>query len=173
MKFVRWLGAFGTGASLTEAAEWELSQTDRQVAVEPLHRGRSLIDHVKIGLEVDHELSRFHAGWLRDAWTEVQANGLLKPKYLPRYRQGKKFRDLNRFLAAWSAVKNPTGWGEVIFDSPIYTAVVVKSTATERGVRRASRIAARLNLPLRVLLDRVNKENKDEIRNDFSSCTNS
>lgn len=39
MKFVRWLGAFGSGSSLSEAAGWELSQTDRQVAVEPPHHG--------------------------------------------------------------------------------------------------------------------------------------
>lgn len=152
MKFVRWLGAFGSGSSLSEAAEWELSQIARQVAAEPLYRGRSLL-HSKIGLEVDHYASRFHCGWMTDAWTVRRDNGTLRAKYRPADRQGKKYRDVNRFLAAWAAVKNPTNHGEVVFDSPIYSAVVVKSTATLRGVSRARRIAARLNLPLRVLPD--------------------
>ena len=38
MKFVRWLGAFGESSSLAEAASWERSQVERQVAVEPLWR---------------------------------------------------------------------------------------------------------------------------------------
>lgn len=151
MKFVRWLGAFGSGSSLSEAAGWELSQTDRQVAVEPLHRGRSLLGHAKIGLVVDHAASRFHAGWLTDAWTVNRDDGTLRPRGKPRNRQGRKFMDMDRFLAAWSAVKNPSYHAEVVFDSPIYRAVVVKSTATERGVRRAQRLASRLNLPLEVL----------------------
>lgn len=151
MKFVRWLGAFGSGTSLSDAAGWELSQIERQVAAEPLHRGRSLLDHAKIGLAVDHDASRFHAGWLTDAYTIRQDNGTLRPKYRPRDRQGRKFSDMDRFLAAWSAVKNPSRHAEAIFDAPHYRAVVVKSTATERGVRRAKRIADRLNLPLEVL----------------------
>jgi hypothetical protein len=152
MKFVRWLGAFGSGSSLSEAAEWEKSQTARQVAVEPLHRGRSLL-HAKIGLEINHAVSRFHAGWLCDAYTIEIDGGVLRPKYRPRDRQGRKFRDMDRFLAAWSAVKGPSQHGEVIFDAPHYCAVVVKSSATERGVKRAARLAARLNLPLRILTD--------------------
>jgi hypothetical protein len=36
VKFVRWLGAFGRGESLTVAAAWEVSQVARQVAAEPL-----------------------------------------------------------------------------------------------------------------------------------------
>lgn len=153
MKFIRWLGAFGSGSSLSEAVDWELSQTDRQVAVEPLHRGHSLIGGAKIGLVIDHDVSRFHAGWLTDAWTDRREDGTLRPRYRPRDRQGRKFRDMDRFLAAWSAVKSPSSHGEAIFDSPIYRAVVVKSTATERGVRRAKRLASRLNLPLEVLAD--------------------
>lgn len=152
MKFVRWLGAFGSGSSLSEAAEWELTQTDRQVAVEPLHHGRSLL-HSKIGLEIDHGASRFHCGWLTDAWTTRRLDGTLRAKYRPKDRQGKKYKDVNRFLAAWSAVRNPVKQGEAVFDSPIYIAVVVKSTATQHGKRRAKRLAARLNLPLKVLTD--------------------
>lgn len=154
MKFVRWLGAFGSGSDLNEAADWEQSQIERQVAAEPLWRGRSFLGHAKIGLVVDHQASRFHAGWLVDAWTEKQDDGTLRPRYAPRSRQGKKFKEINRFLAAWSADrKGACRHGEVVFDSPIYCAVVVKSTATERGVSRAARLAARLNLPLKVLPD--------------------
>lgn len=153
MKFVRWLGAFGSGSSLTEAADWELSQTDRQVAVEPLHRGRSLINHAKIGLVVNHDASRFHAGWLADAYTVKRDDGTLRPIYKPRNRQGKKFKGMDRFLAAWSAIKNPSHHGEVIFDSPVYRAVVVKSTATTHGVSRAKRLADMLKLPLEVLTE--------------------
>jgi hypothetical protein len=154
MKFVRWLGAFGSGSSLSEAAEWELSQTARQVAVEPLYRGRSLLRHCKIGLVVDHNASRFHAGWLVDAYTkQVGDTGILRPLYSPASRQGKKYRDVDRFLEAWSATRNQSGHGEVIFDSPIYSAVAVKSTATEHGKRRAERLAKRLNLPLKEMKD--------------------
>lgn len=151
MKFVRWLGAFGSGSSLTEAATWEASQVERQVAVEPLHRGRSLLGHAKIGLVVDHDASRFHAGWLADAYTVKRDDGTLRPYYKPRNRQGKKFHDMDRFIAAWSAVKNPSHHAEVVFDSPTYRAVVVKSTATAHGVSRAKRLADMLNLPLEVL----------------------
>ena len=153
MKFVRWLGAFRASASLSEAASWELSQVDRQVAVEPLHRGRSLIGHSKIGLVVDHESSLFVRAWLSDAWTEINAEGILYPKYSPRQRQGKAYRDLNRFSAAWSAVKKPNHWAESVFDSPIYSAVVVKSSATAHGRARAVRLADRLGLPLKELRD--------------------
>lgn len=153
MKFVRWLGAFGSGTSLFEAAGWELSQIERQVAAEPLHHGRSLITHAKIGLVIDHQVSRFHAGWLVDAYTKLGDDGTLRPKYKPRMRQGKRFKDMDRFLAAWSAVKNPSGHAEVIFDAPHYCAVAVKSTATERGRRRAQRLADQLGMPLEVLAD--------------------
>lgn len=153
VKFVRWLGAFGQGTSLTDAAEWELSQTARQVAVEPLHRGRSLISYARIGLVVDHEASLFVKGWLTDAFTTLGDDGILRPKYLPRSRQGKAYRDLNRFLAAWSAVKTPEKWAEALFDSPVYSAVVVKASATEHGRNRAKRLAERLGLPLMELAD--------------------
>jgi hypothetical protein len=150
MKFVRWLGAFRKTTDLSEAAVWELSQTARQIAAEPLHRGQSLV-HAQIGLEIAHAASRFHCGWLEDAWTEVQADGTLRAKYLPRSRQGRKYRNMDRFLGAWNSVQNPRIHAEAVFDSPVYRAVVVKTTATERGLRRAKRLAATMNLPLKVL----------------------
>lgn len=105
MKFVRWLGAFGSGSDLNEAADWEQSQIERQVAAEPLWRGRSFLGHAKIGLVVDHQASRFHAGWLVDAWTEKQDDGTLRPRYAPRSRQGKNSRRLIDFLR----LGQPTG----------------------------------------------------------------
>ena len=150
IKFVRWLGAFRVSAGLKDSALWEMSQTDRQVAAEPLHKGQSLIANSKIGLALA-ETSRFHAGWLVDAWTEVQQDGTLRAKYKPCNRQGKKFRDKDRFLAAWNAVKNPQLHAEAIFDAPSYSSVVVKRNATEIGKSRAQRLATSLNLPLRIL----------------------
>lgn len=149
MKFVRWLGAFGSGSSLSEAADWELSQKNRQVAVEPLWRSRSLIDHAKIGLAVDHADSHFVRGWLSDAWTETRADGTLRPRD-GRVRNGAGYRDLDRFLAAWSRSRRGHH-GEAIFDHVRYNAVVVKRSATARGYERARRLAANLSLPLEVL----------------------
>lgn len=45
-KFVRWLGAYcskSVSADLVGAALWEVSQADREVACEPLLKGRSLV----------------------------------------------------------------------------------------------------------------------------------
>lgn len=150
IKFVRWLGAFGTGASLSEAASWELSQLNRQVAVEPLWRGLSLIDHAKIGLAVDHEASVFVKGWTCDAYTQLEGNILKTARPDSTTRQGKAFRSLDRFLSAWNRKKDG-GHGEAVFDAPHYTAVVVKRDASERGFARARKLADQTGLPLVVL----------------------
>lgn len=151
MKFVRWLGAFKKGTSLSEAAGWELSQTERQVAVEPLWRGRSLITKSKIGLEIDHQASVFASGWLSDAWTEVHADGTLRSDRSSCGRRDmKRFRNQDRFLSAWSKMR-PTHHAEAVFAAPVYRAVVVKKNATAHGMGRARRLAAQLNLPLKVI----------------------
>jgi hypothetical protein len=146
VKFVRWLGAFGVGSSLTEAVSWELNQVERQVAVEPLWRGQSFIGHVTIGLAVDHSRSRFARGWLYDAYTVPHEDGSLRAT---RHRKA-EFKNMDRFLAAWNK-QRPFHHGEVAFDSPVYRAVVVKSTASDRGFRRAKRLASKLGLPLKIL----------------------
>lgn len=152
MKFVRWLGAFGSGPSIDEAASWEISQLDRQVAVEPLWRGRSLLDHAKIGLVVDHQSSVFVKAWTRDAYT-TKVGAVLKTRGRDGDgRQQKAFRNLDRFLSYWTKMAPYNlGHGEAVFDAPVYSAVVVKSTATERGLRRAKKLADITKLPLVVL----------------------
>jgi hypothetical protein len=152
MKFVRWLGAFGQGTSLSDAATWELGQTERQVAAEPLWRGQSLIGHVKIGLVIDEDRSVFASGWLHDAWTVPDDQGILRHGVSHRGQRYKRFKDMDRFLVAWKK-RAPDHHGEAAFDATIYKAVVVKSTASEHGVGRAKRLAAELRLPLLVLED--------------------
>ena len=152
MKFIRWLGAFGKSSSLAEAASWERSQVERQVAVEPLWRGRSFILHAKIGLEVDWRQSRFVSGWLCDAWTETADDGTLRSN---ADKRGKlvRYRDRDRFLAIWSRQKLGGFYGhaEAAFEEAHYSSVVVKKSASARGKRRAQRLAEQLGLPLKVM----------------------
>lgn len=147
--FVRWLGAFGKGTSLSDAASWENSQLERQVAAEPLWHGRSLIRHVRIGLEIDERASIFASGWLQDAWTEPHADGTLRSN---ARRRGKlaRYRNMDRFLAKWNATKS-RAHAEAAFAAPVYKAVVVKNNATEHGMGRARRLADQLGLPLKVI----------------------
>lgn len=148
MKFVRWLGAFGSGSSLTEAAAWETKQTERQVAAEPLVRGRSFIDHAKIGLSVQSPEATFRRGWLWDAWTVTREDGTIRATR-NRYAE---YKNMDRFLSALNkSNKNRDCHAEAAFAAPTYSAVVVKSTATPHGKRRAKRLAAMLGLPLEVL----------------------
>jgi hypothetical protein len=147
--FVRWLGAFGKSSSIHDSAHWEQRQTDRQVAVEPLWKGLSMIDHARIGLQVDERASVFCSGWLTDAYTYADRHGVLRSN---QERRGKltRFRDLDRFMRAFHS--RPRGHhGEVAFTATVYKAVVVKTSATERGMRRAKRLAASMDLPLKVI----------------------
>lgn len=171
MKFVRWLGAFGQGSSLVESAVWEMSQTDRQVAAEPLIRGRSMIDHAKIGLAIANPEATFARGWLADAWTTIGEDGIIRrlrtahalselsPLHPtqraldghPAPRKAQNFRNMDKFLAALNNSKGHTHHAEAAFNAPTYAAVVVKSTATAHGKRRAQRLADRLNLPVKII----------------------
>lgn len=147
-KFIRWLGAFDKKSSLMESAQWEVVQTERQIAAEPIVNGESLISHAQIGLVVDAEKSRFHAGWVTDAWTENK-EGLLKAKYKPSARQGKKFRNPDRLLAAITAYrKTQQDWffhAEAVFDCPIYSAVVYKDDSVKE---LAEKVGNYINLPV-------------------------
>jgi hypothetical protein len=152
MRAIRWLGAFGSGASLSESADWEKAQSGRQVAAEPLWRGRSFIPHAKIGLEIDLAASLFVSGWMRDAWTEIDADGRLISNKGQTGRDGlARYRNRDRFFAAWTRAASPRWHGEIAVDLPVYVAVVVKSTATHRGKARARKLAQRLGLPLKAL----------------------
>jgi len=150
MKFVRWLGAFGSGSSLTEAATWETKQVERQVAAEPLHRGKSYISHAKIGLAIANPESTFARGWLYDAWTVIDGDGILKAKRRG-YGKQRPYRDMNRFLSAYSRCVHTGHHAEAAFNAPLYDAVVVKLTASERGKRRAHRLAQQMGLPLQMI----------------------
>ena len=147
MKFVRWLGAFGAGNSLQEAAEWETKQVSRQVAAEPLIKGKSYIHHAKMGLSVARPEATFARGWLNDAFTVIEEkSGLLKAT---RERDS-EFKNMDRFLAALNK-RGGEGHAEATFNAPIYDAVVVKGNASPRGKRRAQRLADFLKLPLKTL----------------------
>jgi hypothetical protein len=148
---IRWLGAFGKTTSLEDAGVWEYSQTERQVAAEPLFHGRSLIAHVKIGLEIDTEKSIFASGWMTDAYTVIGADGVLRTN---RNYRGKmnRFRKLDRFLAVFNRHHQGNWHGECAFAAPVYRAVVVKRNASAHGMARAVRLAGILNLPLKEIL---------------------
>ena len=149
MKFVRWLGAFGRASSLDDSATWEQSQTDRQVAAEPLYRGKSLIQHAKIGLEIAHPEATFARGWLYDAYTVVhEPTGQIRATR--NHTAGGEFRNMDKFLSA-HAKKRVSYQGEAAFNAPLYCAVVVKKSASDRGKARAARLAAQMGLPLKTL----------------------
>jgi hypothetical protein len=137
MKVVRWLGAFRKASSLLESALWELTQTERQVAAEPLWRGRSLIHHARIGLVVDHQESLFRGGFISDAWTVTDDRGILRAK-----RDERRYRNFDRFLFVWNS-QVPRHHGEVLFDATVFSAVAYK------GVEPPRELAAALNLPVR------------------------
>lgn len=146
MKFVRWLGAFGKSESISEAATWELAQTERQVAAEPLHKGVSHLAHALIGLEIAHPEATFARGWLKDSYTVPNNNGINRAT---RNRLG-EFKNMDKFLKFLN--KNPL-WGhaEASFNCPIYSSVVVKRHCSERVILKAKKLAEELNLPLRTL----------------------
>lgn len=150
MKFVRWLDAFNRHeGSVETSASWETKQVSRQVAAEPLVRGKSYIHHAKIGLSVAHPEATFARGWLYDAFTIPDTVGILRAT---RCRDN-EFKNMDRFLAALAkTAKGRISHAEATFNAPIYDAVVVKNTASPRGKRRAQRLADKLNLPLRVLM---------------------
>jgi len=149
MKFVRWLGAFGRTSSLDDCAAWEQSQTERQVAAEPLYRGKSLIQHSKIGLEIAHPGATFARGWLYDAFTVVhEPTGQIRATR--QHTAGGEFRNMDKFLAS-HAKKRSSCHGEAAFNAPLYCAVVVKKSASDRGKARAARLAAQMGLPLKTL----------------------
>lgn len=148
-KFIRWLGAFGRGDSLEQAVAWELSQTDRQVAAEPLIRGRSHITHVMVGLAIANPEATFARGWLFDAWTVKTSDGVI----LPTRNRRHEYRDVHRFLKALNRPQRAAHpWhAEASFNAPAYDALVVRHGASPELVSRCKEIAARFNLPLRIM----------------------
>ena len=148
MKFVRWLGALRRSADMLASARWEVSQNTRQIAVEPLYKGQSLLYKGVIGLAVDHEQSQFVQGICHDAYTRIMENGTLKVTRLWAKEKYGHYKNIDRFLKAWNAGEW-THHGEVILDCVQYNAVVVKNTATKEQKALALKIALELNLPLK------------------------
>ena len=148
MRFVRWLGAFRKGAnSVGDALAWELSQTEREVAAEPLRHGKSRIDRAKIGLEVDENRSVFRYGLLVDGWTEPAKDG--SGRLLPSGEKRIKDKDiyLSRFYRSKGA---STVWhGEAVFASPKYSALVCKKDLQTR--EKAVELADTYSLPLKII----------------------
>lgn len=150
--FVRWMGAFVRCHDLAKSAEWELSQTAREVAAEPLYRGRSLLlaeDNydlrIKVGLVIDEVQSHFRVGYFRDCYSGTdRKTGALLPKRSSPLR--KPIRDMDRFRKAWNGFK-PFHHGEVFFDL-----IVARAVAARKGDKEAESagrdLAKRLSLPL-------------------------
>lgn len=143
--FVRWLGAFGRCNDALASAGWELTQTSREVATEPLLFGRSLLlaeqDHVFVGLVACEETSIFRGGFFRDCYSGHDKDGLLKSK------KSRPVRDLHRFKAAWAKSK-PQHHGEAFFDLFAARAVALREKATPRQLRIARDMAEKFGLPI-------------------------
>ena len=145
MKFIRWMGAFRKQDTLETSAAWEITQVDRQVAVEPLWHGKSRMRGAKVGLVVDHAASHFCKGWVEDAFSTEKEHGTL---YSTRKLQ--PIRKMDQFLRIWNSEVRARH-GEAIFDHVAYSAVVIRKGVTARGRRRAQRLATDLNLPIKIL----------------------
>lgn len=148
-KFVRWLGAFRRqGADLSRAAVWEISQTAREVAVEPLFRGESFIlaerDHVSIGLVVAPCSVAFRAGALHDN-RSGHVDGVLVRQ--DKGRESRPIRDMDKFLRLWGKAA-PTWHGEAWFAAPTYVGVALRMDAVGEIADAAQKLAAELGLPL-------------------------
>lgn len=145
--FVRWLNAYcGTSYEVPSSAVWELTQTAREVATEPLFFGRSLLleeqGHVFVGLVCDEDKSIFRAGFLGDAYSVTERDGTL------RATSGlKPVRDLHRFKAGWQR-KQPERHGEAFFDLFTARAVAVRSDAKPQQVAQSKELASKLGLAI-------------------------
>jgi hypothetical protein len=158
-KFIRWLDAFGDTnnrmafADYCASLDWELNQRDREVAVEPLWKGKSLIAWTKLGLEVDTSSSLFVRGWLKDAHSLIDNHGRLTKHRKRSNKHLKSFKCMDRFLAAWNKYgpeRRSWGllWGEATFDLPVYTRLVCKDRSS---LDLALQLGARYNLEVRLL----------------------
>ena len=148
VKFVRWLGAFGKQADVLTSARWELSQQDREVAVEPLWKGQTQL-HAGVGLVVDHVDSSFVKGYLHDAFTTVDENGRLRGTRLSQKGGKNGIRSIDRFLACFNAQE--AGWhGEAIFRAGWKASAVawVECPRLPNAESNAVLVAQALGLPL-------------------------
>lgn len=143
--FVRWLGAYGRCDDALASATWELTQTRREVAAEPLLFGRSLLlaeqQQVFVGLVACEETSQFRGGFFVDCHSSHDSSGLLRSK------KARPVRDLPRFKAKWQK-SHPRHHGEAFFDFFSARAVAVRAVATKRQMQIARDIARKFDLPI-------------------------
>lgn len=148
-QFVRWLGAYCSNErrkEISQSAHWEISQKEREVAVEPLFRGRSLIlremKNVHVGLVPDMNKTQFCVGYFNDANTKIGDDGVLAAR-----RNKESIRDKDRFMAAWGKA-NPKHHGECVMDFFKASAVAVRANAPAEALNMAQDLADSLGLPL-------------------------
>ena len=100
--YVRWIGAFGKGSTLSDSLNFEIYTCDRDVACEICKGYTSRISHAKIGLLLDNcaIIKKFNG----DCWSKNN-NGMLYMTRNPKYA--------SRHLEAWAR--------------PNYKGIVVKS----------------------------------------------
>ena len=91
-------------------------------------------------------MATFARGWLEDSYTIPDKNGINRAT---RNRRG-EFKNINKFLKTFNA---RACWhhGEAAFNCPTYASVVVKRHCSDRVTSKAKKLAAELNLPLRIL----------------------
>lgn len=149
-QFVRWLGAYCSHErkkEVSQSAHWETSQKEREVAVEPLFRGRSLVlreqRNVHVGLVPDMEKTNFCVGYFCDANTKIGHDGVLKA----RRNTKNSIRDMDRFLSAWNK-RTPNHHGEAVMDFFRASAVAVRANAPAEALQLAQDLADSLGLPL-------------------------
>ena len=149
-QFVRWLGAYCSQQrkqEVSQSAIWETSQTEREVAVEPLFRGNSLIlreqRNVHVGLVPDMDKTEFRVGYFCDANTKIGDDGVLTA----RRNTKDSIRNMDRFLCAWNK-RNPDHHGEVVMDFFKASAVAVRANAPADAFKLAQDLADSLGLPL-------------------------
>jgi len=94
----------------------------------------------------------FVAGWLGDAWTKKQQDGVLRPARI-KMEDGRRFTTADRLWATAkrlnrNGVTGYTRHGEVQIDYPKYDAVVCVSGAEKSVKEKAAALAAEFGLPL-------------------------
>ena len=154
---IRWLGAFGRNRNgLSEAVKAEIGGIGRQVAAEPIFFGESRLSsgssRALIGLRIDMDRSVFVAGWLGDAWTEKQQDGVLRAARA-KMEDGRRFTNADRLWAAAkrlnrNGITGYTRHGEVVIDYPKYDAIVCVSGAEKAVKEKAAELAKEYGLPL-------------------------
>lgn len=114
--YIRWMGAFITNGSISDGISFEMTR-ESAVACEHLQKGKSYIQHARIGLLVDPKA--VYKRYSGDVYSHYTSNGCLHTGRKP-YEAGSKSRH-------WEA-----------FAKPVYTGIVIKNGSLET-IKRAAR----------------------------------